>query len=116
MARVISARDCGAALPKGLYEFVGDPRRLDDWHAAVHPDNGDMRDGVQALDQRRKPARRHHQRVAAGQDHFPYFRPCTNVAQRGLEFGVIQRFRSGTDLLAAEAETGIYGASMQGLQ
>jgi len=88
----------------------------DDRHAAVDADDGDVADGIEGRDQRRQPAWRQHQRVAAGQDHFPDFGVCADVVERRVQFGVAQRLAAWPYFFSAEAEAAIDRAGMQWLQ
>ena len=65
----------------------------------------------------REPARRQHQRIAAGQDHLPDFRVRADIIERRRVGLVRQRvLLAGSDHLAAEAEAAIDRADMNELE
>ena len=105
-----------AARLQRCHQLVGDARGIDDRHAAMDADHADMVDGVERRDQLGQPPRRQHQRIAAGQDHFPDLRPRLDVGDGGVELVGRQRLAARPDLLAAEAEAAIDRADMQRLQ
>ena len=106
----------GARGLQGRDKRVVDPRGLDDRHAAVDADHRDMRHRIERLDQRGQAARRQHQRIAAGQDDFPDFLTRTDIGQRGVEFGVVQRLAARPYFFSAKAEAAIDRTGMQRLQ
>eukprot|EP00913_Durusdinium_trenchii_P011324 g10635.t1 len=59
--------------------------RIDHWHAGMETNDLNMRDGGKAAHDPGKPAGRKHQRIAAGQDHFPDRFVCANVIQRNRQ-------------------------------
>jgi hypothetical protein len=75
-------------------------------------DDADMLRRIEGRDQLAEPARRHHQRIAAGQDHLPDLATLANVGERSLELVRRQRLAARADLLAAKAEAAIDRADM----
>ena len=108
--------DSDAAGPQRPHEFVAHPFGIDDRHAAVQAHDRHVRDRGQRVHQLGQPPRRQHQRIAAGQDHFPDFGPRADIGQCRRQLPRRQRLAARPDLLAAEAETAIDRTDMQRLQ
>ncbi len=79
-------------------------------------DHRDVPDGVEVGDQLGDAPRHQHQRIAAGQDHFPDLSVIADIGECRIEFGSRQRLAARSHLFAAEAEAAIDRANMQGLQ
>ena len=76
-----------------------------------------MGNGVQRLHQGANAALRKHERIAAGQDHFPNLGRPADVAERGLDFGLAEiSTRIGADHLAPEAEAAVDRADPDDLE
>ena len=54
--------------------LAADARGIGDRHPGMNPDDLDVIDGGKIRHDLGEPSRRQHQGIAAGQDHFPYFR------------------------------------------
>ena len=64
-----------------------------------------------------EPPRRQHQRIAAGQDDFPYFGMGTDIGQRVVVGALRERGRlARSDHFAAKAEPAIHRADMNQLE
>jgi hypothetical protein len=65
----------------------------------------------------KQPARRKHEGVAAGQNHFPDFGVRRDVGDRGIQFRWPERAVAGrADHLAAKAVTAVHRADVHQLQ
>ena len=96
--------------------FAGDARRLGDRHAGVDADDFDMVDGRKPRHHVLDPARRQHQRIAAGEDDLPDVGTRGDVIDRGVELFRGQWLGARTDHLAAEAEAAVDRADMRELE
>ena len=101
---------------KRVRQRLGDPRRIGHRHAGVDAQDLDMRDRRQRRDDRGEPARRQHQRIAAGQDDLAdrWMRGEPVVCR--LQLGLGQQAAVRSDMLAAEAEAAIDRTDQQRLQ
>ena len=99
------------------HELVGDAPGIGNGNAGVHADHGDMRNAVESLDQLAKTTRRHHQRIAARQDHLPdRVFPC-DVVERRIERAAGEGLRSArAHDLPSETEAAVDGTHVRQLE
>ncbi len=102
---------------EGFPERLADRIGIDRRDAGVQADDLHMVDAAQPLHDRAEPARREHQRIAAGEDHLPDLRVGGDVAEGNLQrLGRQWLAGHGPDHLAAEAEAAVDGAGVGRLQ
>ncbi len=98
----------GARRLQRRHQIVGDAAGIGHRHARMPAHHFHMRDFRQAGSDLGDTARAEDERVAAGQDHFPYFRMIRDIGNRRREIIFRQGvFVSGSDHLATETEAAI---------